>query len=293
MNGHQTTTTRKCANDFCSNHVIDNKYSFCLACFKAYKADQIAAATERAAADAKRLQTRILRSELLTEYKSDKLRDGAVVIAEKEGAHVVISLGNVKHVFDDRGDVVARKFARQRAIQRANEAAAQAEAQLKSDLLSEFQAGKLRDGAKVTATNGPLVSIAFAGKSYTICDRDGEKRRAEEARAKAEQERQAAIEKARRAEEEKARQAAEIAAVFAQIKKSQLDPGTVVEHNGRIIHVLLPDDRELTFEDPDVLAAEAQARKDAEAVAKAARKSEQKSKGKSEGKKEGKQRKAA
>ncbi len=286
----------KCANVACDNLVVDNKYTYCRPCFKTYKADMAVADAEREAAEAARMQMRVLRSVLLTEYKSDKLRAGAVIVAEKEGAHVVISLNGSKHVFEDRGLVVARRYARERAVEHARVVAKVAEDDLKYELLSEFQAGKLRDGAKVTATNGPLVSIAFAGKSYTVCDREGAQRRADAARAKAEQERQAAAEKIRRAEEEKARKAAEIATVFAQIKADTLEDA-IVDRSGKTINVLYDDGHVLSFDDPDVLAEE-KARQDASvAASKAAQKALKKNKGKSEGKQDGKkgkeQRKAA
>jgi len=254
----------KCSKSECSNVVSDNRHALCQKCHEKERDVRFLAETNECATDgcANRVpkEYRFCRK-CCAEYKA-------------------------------RSQAAMEAAAKSRQVKTAQVA----EDYLKRDLLAEFQAGKLRDGAKVTVTSGPLVSIAFAGKSYTICDREGEQRRAEKAHAEAEQKRLAEAEKIRRAEEEKARQAAEIATVFAQIKTDTLEDA-IVDRSGKAINVLYDDGRVLSFDDPDVLAAEAQARKDAEAVSKAARKQAQKSKGKSESKQDGKkgkeQRKAA
>lgn len=289
----------KCSNPNCKNLVVSNRYNLCPVCYKAtetvdpveyhkcatsacnrqipeqFKLCIPCIKARRAQQEQKFENERRLRSELLTEYKSDKLRDGAVIIAEKESAHVVIGLDGVKHVFDDRdGIVAARRYAHERIIRRAYED----EFKLRTELLAEFQAEKLRDGARVTAINGSLISIAFAGKSYTLNDEQGAKRRIEEARAKEEAKLKKKAEAARRVEEERGIREAEIQRIFAQIKAGTLE-NAVADRSGKTISVLYDDGRVLSFDDPDALAEETRLRAAAEK--------------KSKGKSEGKQRKAA
>jgi hypothetical protein len=182
--------------------MIPTRYEQCNRCFTGKSADKPAPKPklDKRATEAQQ-RLRRFREQIITDYRSDKLRPGFIVVSEKEGDKIVISLNGVEQVFEDDGSVMTRKLARQRAIDRAVTAQREAELKLKADLLAEFKAGTPREGAKLTFGTGAQIRIAYDGKSYTMLDSDGAARRAEEAR-------QAVLDAARRAEEARRRRVA-------------------------------------------------------------------------------------